>query len=362
MASYQVSKIFVIGGTGAQGMSIVKALAADKKYRVRVLTRDTSSRRAQELLRLGNVELFQGTFANDSVLHNGFRGCDGAFINIDGLNAGEKTEMYWAIRAYEIAIEEGIRFFVYGNLCYSLKAGGYDSKFRSGNLDGKGRIGEWILWQNIENKARMGASLFTTGPYLDLSISAGNSMSPTIEDGIVTWRVPAGNGAVPFVALDDCGHYVRWQFDHPERANGMDLQVAIAHTTFNELAGAFKSVTSHPTQYIEMSAEDYWTQGTRQHVANLPAGYNADPADASTMSMRDNFTGFWNVFANGLVKRDYDLLDEIHPHRIKSAEEWFRQEEKKGLEAGSGSLWDRIQPSTMSKVLKRVEDGSKGLL
>ena len=29
--------------------------------------------------------------------------------------------MYWAIRSYEIAIEEGIKFFVYGNLDYGLK-------------------------------------------------------------------------------------------------------------------------------------------------------------------------------------------------------------------------------------------------
>jgi hypothetical protein len=343
-------------------MPIIKALVGDKKYHVRVLTRDTSSRRAQELLSMGNVELFQGSFANESVLHNGLRGCDGAFVNIDGLNTGEKTEMYWAIRTYEIAIEEGIRFFVYGNLCYSLKAAAYDSKFRCGNLDGKGRIGEWILWQNIENKKRMGASLFTTGPYIDLSISAGSTMAPTVEDGVVTWRVPVGDGAVPFVALNDCGHYVRWQFDNPERANGMDLQVAIAHTTFYELAEAFERVTGRSAQFIKMSAEDYWAQGGRQHVANLPAGYNADPADASTMSMRDNFTGFWTVFAHGLVKRDYDLLDEIHPNRIKSAEEWFRIQERKGQEAGSGSLWDRVQPSRISKVLKRAEDGAKGLL
>ena len=29
--------------------------------------------------------------------------------------------MYWAIRCYEIALEEGIKFFVYGNLDYTIK-------------------------------------------------------------------------------------------------------------------------------------------------------------------------------------------------------------------------------------------------
>jgi hypothetical protein len=39
----------------------------------------------------------------------------------------------------------------------------------------------------------------------------------------VTWRVPLGDGAVPHVALEDCGYYARWLFDNPERANGMNL-------------------------------------------------------------------------------------------------------------------------------------------
>ena len=72
---------------------------------------------------------------------------DGAFVNIDGFNTGEKTETYWAIRSYEIAIEEEIKFFVYGNLHYGLKKSGYVSKFRTGHYDGKGRIGEWVLAQ-----------------------------------------------------------------------------------------------------------------------------------------------------------------------------------------------------------------------
>ena len=104
MSSHTTFTIFVIGGTGAQGMPIVAALVADKKYSVRVLTRDASSPRAQALLALGNVSILEGSFADEAVLREGFRGCDGAYVNIDGFNTGEKTETYWAIRSYEIAI------------------------------------------------------------------------------------------------------------------------------------------------------------------------------------------------------------------------------------------------------------------
>src|ERR1700689_636882 len=201
MSPQTFSKIFVIGGTGAQGMPIVRALVGDKKYSARVLSRDPNSRRAKALLALGNVSIVEGTFADEATLREGFRGCDGAYVNIDGFNTGEKTEIYWAIRSYEIAIEEGIKFFVYGNLDYALKKAGYDSKFRAGHYDGKGRIGEWILSQNQANKDRMGAAVFTTGPYMEMAISAMTPMTPSVENGVLTGRVPLGNGAVPHVAL-----------------------------------------------------------------------------------------------------------------------------------------------------------------
>jgi hypothetical protein len=254
----QVSKIFVVGGTGAQGMPIIKSLVSDKKYSVLFLTRDANSSRAQELLSLGNVSALEGTFADEATLREGFRKCDGAFINIDGFNTGEKTEMYWAIRTYEIALEEGIKFFVYGNLDYVLKKSGFKSKFRTGHYDGKGRIGEWILFQNETNGHRMGAALFTSGPYIEMAFSTGTPMTPSMENGVLTWRVPLGDGAVVHASLEDCGYYVRWLFDHTDRANGMNLEVAIEHVKYKDLASAFEKVTGHPAQFIDTSLEDYW--------------------------------------------------------------------------------------------------------
>lgn len=123
-----------MGGTGAQGIPVVRGLVKDKKYACRVLTRDPSSQRAKELFALGNVEIVEGSFASEATLRAGYHGCDGAFVNIDGFNTGEKTELFWAIRAYELAIEEGVKFFVYGNLDFAYKKGAYDPKYRAGWL------------------------------------------------------------------------------------------------------------------------------------------------------------------------------------------------------------------------------------
>ncbi|GAB7522878.1 NmrA family NAD(P)-binding protein [Paraburkholderia sp. 2C] len=364
MSSCITSRIFVVGGTGAQGLPVISALVADRQYSVRALSRDPNSRRAKALLELGNVSIVEGTFADEAVLREGFRGCDGAYINIDGFNTGEKTEIYWAIRSYEIAIEEGIRFFVYGNLDYALKKSGYDSRFRAGHYDGKGRIGEWILAQNQVNRDRMGAAVFTTGPYMEMAISGMTPMAPSVEDGVVTWRVPLGNGAVPHVALDDCGYYARWLFDNAERANGMNLEVAIEHVEYHRLAAAFEKVTGHPARYIDTDMDAYWS-GALGKSAALPAGYNADINDKSTMTFRDNFTGFWNIWKHGVIQRNYALLDEIHPNRIRSVEAWLRREDQLGRELGKGSLWERVQPENLYKsapLLKLAEDRRMGRL
>ncbi|WP_100486189.1 NmrA family NAD(P)-binding protein [Mycobacteroides abscessus] len=364
MSSHATSKIFMIGATGAQGIPVTRSLVADGKYSVRFLTRDATGARERALLELGNTSALEGTFTDETILREGFRGCDGAFINIDGFNTGEKTEMYWAIRAYEIAMEEGIRFLVYGNLDYGLKKAGYDSRYRVGHYDGKGRVAEWILLQNQSNAERMGAAIFTSGPYIEMTISPLTPMAPTVEEGVVTWRVPLGGGAVPHVSLEDCGYYVRWLFDNTDRSNGMDLEVAIDHIPYSELARAFEKVTGHPAQYIDTDVDTYW-QGPLGGIADRPAGYNAAPDDPSTMTFRDNFTGFWNLWKDGIVKRDYVLLDEIHPNRIRTAEQWFRREEELGRKGGRGGLWERVQPENWSldaAVLKSSQDLRTGKL
>ncbi|KAL4910848.1 hypothetical protein BDW74DRAFT_164611 [Aspergillus multicolor] len=303
-----ISKILIIGGTGAQGLPIVRSLIIDKKYFCRILTRDPSSPRAQSLLSLGNTELIKGTFTNESDIRNAYEGCDGAFINIDGFTVGEKGETFWAIRAYELARENGgIKFFVYGNLDYGYKLSGYRPGFRTGHYDGKGRVGEWILAQakmNSGTNAGMGAALFTTGPYMEMTISEHTPMAPRIEidqNGaeVLTWRVPlTAEGAVPHVALEDCGPYVRWLFDNPVRANGMDLRVAIEHVNYHDLAVAFTKVTGHPARFINVSFEEYWESGPLAYNKANAAGYTADPKESGVMTVQENFTGFWMLWRN----------------------------------------------------------------
>ncbi|KAK8016248.1 hypothetical protein PG993_014437 [Apiospora rasikravindrae] len=131
--------IAVIGGTGAQGIPIVRDLAPSGSYELR------------------------GTFASEADLRSLFLGAWGAFVNIDGFNNGEKTEIFWTMRAYELAAEAGVEMFVYGALDYYLKKAGYDSAFRTGHADAKGRMADWILAQTREDASSDGSSKMKAG-------------------------------------------------------------------------------------------------------------------------------------------------------------------------------------------------------
>ncbi|KAI2632814.1 hypothetical protein GGS21DRAFT_491318 [Xylaria nigripes] len=396
--------IAIIGGTGAQGAPVVRELLQSGQYSVRVLTRDMSRPRFQELLAYGPVEGVEGTFASEDTLHAMMKGAWGAFVNIDGFNSGEKAEIFWTMRgkpvllfhslgfakeirvfwhllsgftgtihlassAWELAIEEGVKFYVHGNIDYAYKKSGFRPEFHCGHYDAKGRVAEWIRAQNKDPivRSRMRSGVFTTGPYIDMTIAKGTPLPPTIEDGVATWRAPIGQGALTFVALDDVGVYVKWMFDNWDgEADGMDLEVAVAHITFEEYVRAFSKVTGKPAQWIDSDLNSYldrlWGPG-----AERPAGYNADPNDPATMTMRRNFTAWFTLWRNcggddPVLKRDYALLDRIHPKRLKTAEEWLRHENEKGLRLGLGSLWDRIQPDKLTHLLKVTEDGRKGII
>jgi hypothetical protein len=121
------------------------ALAKDGKYHVRVQTRNPQHRAAQELAQLPNVSFHVGHIESDDLLREAMQGMDGVFFLANGFAIGEKAEIFWSMRAFEIARETGIKYFQFSALDYATKKGGYDPKFRCAHYDAKGRVaGEFL--------------------------------------------------------------------------------------------------------------------------------------------------------------------------------------------------------------------------
>ena len=63
----------------------------------------------------------------------------------------------------------------------------------------------------------------------------------------------------------------------------MDLQVAIAHIPYHELAAAFSKVTGKKAEYRDVSLEEFWTNGPIAPAGKSAAGTATMPSDLSTL-------------------------------------------------------------------------------
>ena len=143
------------------------------------------------------------------------------------------------------------------------------------------------------------------------------------EPDILVFAVPLGAGKCPLIYLQDYALYVRWMFDTPSRSNGLYLSVATEDISWADLASAFTSVTGKKAIYIDVSLDQYFSfpifPNPEAKVTN--EGGNLD--DPTLLTIRENFSGFGNSWKDNLSKRDYGLLDEILPTRVKSVKEWM---------------------------------------
>jgi len=261
---------------------------------------------------------------DEDIVRKAFVGAYGAFVNTDGFTLGEKAEIFLGMRIFELAVEAGVEHYIWGALDNSLRYGGYDPKFRCGHYDGKARVTEWLLAQK---GSRTTPSILTTGPYINM-LQDGTFMPRARNDGqLLEFTQPLGpSGKVPMIALEDVGVYTLWLFDNFERAAFLDLKVATAHIDFNDVVCAFNTLQ----QESQGSKRAEWKPF--DDVASFLDSFGAPRdtpvtalfhSDAAGMTFHENFTGWWNLWRANLVERDYELLDEIHPRRIRSVREWM---------------------------------------
>jgi hypothetical protein len=235
------------------------------------------------------------------------------------LAIGEKAEIYWGIRLYELARELGVKHFVYAGLEYASKLGNFNPKYRTGNLDGKGKVVDFISHQPI---TPMAWSVLTSCPYIE-GLSEFLRPHPDPNDpGTLVFTAPLGTGKCPLIYLEDYGQYSRWILDNPARSNGLELHVGTEDIAWKDLATVFTAVTGISAVYKDVTLDEYFRLGIWPNPDVL-LGHPIGGDDSSFMTVRENYSGFWNTWKDNLTKRDYQLLDEILPSRVKSVKEWM---------------------------------------
>lgn len=141
-----------------------------------------------------------------------------------------------------------------------------------------------------------------------------------------------GNGKIPLISLLDVGAYVLWIFDNIERSAGMDLEVATDQVSFQDIAEVFTRVTGKPALHVSLPMDEYMDKAEPYPNAPVNSIGGANRIDdESNMTWRENFTAWWRYWSEGIgATRDFALLTEILPKRIKSLEEWMYKVDYQG--------------------------------
>lgn len=290
-----------------------------------MLTRSDDTPTAQRLASLANVQLHLGSSYDEATLRSAFQGVDLAFVNTNSFAIGIRNEVWWGIRAFEIAVQSGVKHYIWSSLDNYFHDTLYDESLRVAHYYGKGIVEQWM---SAIPQTPMRWSVLTTGPYIE---SLSELMRPTQQDGVTVFRAPLADGAVPFVHLQDLGFYVDWIFSHPDASAGMNLKVAVEHVSFHDLANVFTEVTGKPARYENISFEEYFTTGPLAKAASVKLGAEgAGEDDPSLLTYQQSFTAWWRLYQlsggnKGLIQRDYELLDKIHPQRVRTLKQWMEK-------------------------------------
>ncbi|KAJ6537307.1 NAD(P)-binding protein [Mycena vulgaris] len=253
--------VAVVGATGTQGGSIVKALTeSDHPYRVRAFTRDATKPAAQELLKLGvDVVVVNLVLENKDAVYKAFAGGDIAFlvtnfwahldmdrVLVDAANAGGVSRIVWSGLP---SISE-------------LSAGKYKHVY---HFDAKAAVTAYIRQLGV--------------PFVD--VQAGFYGTNFLSNPIMLMKQDDGSVAIPWPAkpttkvpvLDtahDYGLFVRHALELPVFPDGSEVVAHGEMISIKDMAFQLSQATGKTIVFKQISVEQFkvnvQTLGVPPHI------------------------------------------------------------------------------------------------
>ncbi|KAF7340425.1 NmrA domain-containing protein [Mycena venus] len=246
--------VTVVGATGVQGGSVVRALAqSDKPYHVRGLTRDAAKPAAQELVKLG-VEVFAVSLVvvNKDQVYQAFSGANFAFLVT---NFWEHVDVNREIAEGKLLIDAakagGVSGVVWSGLPSFTKISG--GKYpHVWHFDGKAAVTEYGLQAGVpfvDVQAGGYGTNFLTPPFAPIKQADGTF--------VLAWPVGPAT-AFPFIdAAPDYGMFVRHALELPVFPNGQTFVAYSEIITAKDLALQWSEETGKKIALAQIPAEQF---------------------------------------------------------------------------------------------------------
>jgi uncharacterized protein YbjT (DUF2867 family) len=296
--------IAVVGATGKQGGGLAKAILADPYggYSVRALTRDTTSERAQQLVKQG-AEVVQANNFDEESLVRAFQGADGAFIvtNFWEHLSAEK-ELQEAANLASAARKAGVKHVVWSTLEDTRDHIPVDDT-RMPTLQGHYKVPHFDVKAEADELFR---TLGVPTTFLRATFyweNLANGWQPTRdENGVLTLNWPQGAAPLAGIAVDDIGAVAYQIFKAGDEFVGKTVSIAGEHLTGDQIAAGLTRAVGEPVVYRPLTADAYRALGYDE-VGNMHQYY-------------DEFADFF------IGQRDLDAVRRLHP-RLQSFDEWL---------------------------------------
>jgi len=278
--------VLVTGATGRQGGAVVRHMLA-KRWKLRALTRKTSSHAAQALARQG-VEVVQGDLEDPSSVASATAGVYGVYSVQDFWAVGAKREVQQGKHVADAAKKAGVKHFVYSSV------GGAERSTGIPHWESK-----WEIEKHIRSLGLPATVLrpvtFMEGYYID-----------QVEIGILKGKLAdAVRSDKPYqtIATDDIGAFAALAFERPTEFIGKELEIAGSELTYLEAAKVFS------------------------HVLGKPVKFRKLPLPLVRLILGKEFYVMFRWFNEAGYEADIPGLRRAYPEiHLHSLEEWLREE------------------------------------
>ncbi|KAJ7785222.1 NAD(P)-binding protein [Mycena maculata] len=266
--------VAVVGATGNQGGSVIKALAeSDKPYRIRAFTRDAAKPAAQALAKLGvDIVVVSFVVENKDEVYKAFVGADFAFLVTnfwEHLNVEKETEEGKLL--VDAAKAGGVSRIVWSGLPSIIKtsAGKYTHVY---HFEGKAVVTEYGRQSGVpfvDVQAGWYGTNFLNTP----------GMIMKHEDGsfVILWPIQPTT-LVPFIdAVRDYGLFVRYALELPVFPDGSELVAHGENISITDLASQLSQGTGKNIVFKQITVDRY-KQGLE--AAGVPPHIILDMVDS----------------------------------------------------------------------------------
>ncbi|KAJ5805264.1 hypothetical protein N7474_011151 [Penicillium riverlandense] len=246
-----MSKLLVVfGATGNQGGSVVDRVINDpvlaNEYRVRAVTRNTSSPAAQALQQTGKVDVVQGDAEDALSLKRVLKGSHTVFFLTMTIydERLEERELSQGKAIADEALAAGAEYLIFSTLSHITRVSG--GKYDKGrHFDCKAEVEDYIRTLPIKS------AFFAPGSFMQ-NFSTIMKPHPVGDGTYALSNIIAPTAKLPLINIEETGKYVAAILANPDSFEGKVIAGATRLYTMEEIAHLMSKSSGKKVVYNQL--------------------------------------------------------------------------------------------------------------